>query len=123
MTDTVKIADALLPCPFCGGEAARETLPDDEFGNGGGDVIECTSCGASSHVEFGRKENLTSAWNARTPTPQGEAQPVEAGVRCNQCGWEGDEEDLIATLCAVDGEPCTRSGATATSSAPSSGCS
>lgn len=28
-------------------------------------MIECTGCGASSHVEFGFKENLVSVWNAR----------------------------------------------------------
>lgn len=27
-------------------------------------------------------------------------------VRCNQCGWQGIEDELIATLCADDGEPC-----------------
>lgn len=55
----------LKPCPFCGGEAQRFTLPEDEFGNGGGDVITCSRCQASSHVEFGRKENLVDRWNHR----------------------------------------------------------
>lgn len=58
---------ALLPCPFCGGEPKRITLgPDDGPDNFGGDVISCTRCGASSHVEFGYKENLVSHWNTRT---------------------------------------------------------
>ena len=60
----------LLPCPFCEGEAKRFTIqePGDNFG---GDVIQCMGvCGASSHVEFGRKENLVSLWNTRaTPLP------------------------------------------------------
>lgn len=59
----------LKPCPFCGGEAIRHNFPDDEYGNAGGDVIECSVCLASSHVEFGFKENLVSAWNRRTPDP------------------------------------------------------
>jgi len=63
MTD--ETTQALLPCPFCGGEALRFTLPEDGFGNGGGDVITCTRCEASSHVEFGRKENLVDRWNTR----------------------------------------------------------
>jgi len=60
----------LEPCPFCGGGAERLTLDDAE--NFGGDVITCTRCQASSHVEFGRKENLVSAWNTRfkRPTPR-----------------------------------------------------
>lgn len=53
----------LKPCPFCGGEAERITLEDRE--NFGGDVITCTKCQASSHVEFGRKENLVNSWNRR----------------------------------------------------------
>ena len=61
MTDETK----LLPCPFCGGEAKQRTLTEDEFGNEGADVIECSQCCASSHIEFGRKENLVSAWNTR----------------------------------------------------------
>lgn len=56
---------ALRPCPFCDGEARRITIGDDEPSNTGGDVIVCTECGASSHVEFGRKENLVSCWNRR----------------------------------------------------------
>lgn len=56
-------------CPFCGGDAIRHNLPDDEYGNSGGDVIECSACLASSQVEFGFKENLVSAWNRRTPDP------------------------------------------------------
>lgn len=55
----------LKPCPFCGGEAKRMTIGEDEPNNAGGDVIVCTRCQASSHVEFGRKENLVSRWNTR----------------------------------------------------------
>jgi len=60
----------LLPCPFCGGEAKRVTI-EEKGDNFGGDVIACTGiCGASSHVEFGRKENLVSLWNTRMTTQQ-----------------------------------------------------
>lgn len=55
----------LLPCPFCGGEAERTTI-EEEGDNFGGDVITCKRCFASSHVEFGFKENIVSHWNTRT---------------------------------------------------------
>jgi Lar family restriction alleviation protein len=71
---TSEVTQALLPCPFCGGEAERFTLPEDEFGNGGGDVITCSRCQASSHVEFGRKENLVDRWNARLTAQSGESE-------------------------------------------------
>jgi Lar family restriction alleviation protein len=61
---TVRPGLELLPCPFCGGPAERFTI-EEEGDNFGGDVISCTKCGASSHVEFGRKENLVSVWNTR----------------------------------------------------------
>jgi Lar family restriction alleviation protein len=60
-----KIVEQLKPCPFCGGEAQRFTIGDDEPTNAGGDCISCAKCGASSHVEFGYKENLVSIWNTR----------------------------------------------------------
>lgn len=57
--------NGLMPCPFCGGKAHQLTIEQDDDPHFGGDVITCTECGASSHVEFGFKENLKSAWNSR----------------------------------------------------------
>ena len=59
----------LKPCPFCGGEAGI----DDDIEWEGGSVVCCNNCLASSRVEFGRKENLTSAWNTRVPDPRVQA--------------------------------------------------
>lgn len=71
--------EALAACPFCGGEAERFTI-QDEGDNFGGDVVCCKECGASSHVEFGRKENLVSCWNRRTPAARMLAgEPVDFG--------------------------------------------
>lgn len=57
----------LLPCPFCGGSAARLDIEAvDGEPNAGGSCIECTRCGACSPVHFDRKENLASSWNDRT---------------------------------------------------------
>lgn len=64
------MTDELKACPFCGGEAQRFTIGDDEPNNAGGDVICCTRCQASSHVEFGYKENLVSRWNTRAQTKE-----------------------------------------------------
>ncbi|MDR5006637.1 Lar family restriction alleviation protein [Citrobacter sedlakii] len=64
-----------MPCPFCGGKAHQLTIEQDDDPHFGGDVITCTECGASSHVEFGFKENLKSAWNSRAAMLHG-AGPV-----------------------------------------------
>ena len=77
----------LLPCPFCGGEARRMTLgPNDGPDNEGGDVIVCSGvCGASSHVEFGRKESLVSLWNGRTATRPAPDQPRDDAAQGREC--------------------------------------
>lgn len=53
----------LKACPFCGGEAERVTLKDEE--NFNGDVIVCQSCNSCSAVMFGEKEGLVDIWNSR----------------------------------------------------------
>jgi Lar family restriction alleviation protein len=58
----------LEPCPFCGGEAERLELTDED--NFGGSVICCKQCGASSSVHFDRKENLEDGWNRRVQAVQ-----------------------------------------------------
>ncbi|MBJ9110076.1 Lar family restriction alleviation protein [Citrobacter sp. FDAARGOS_156] len=69
-------ANGLMPCPFCGGKAHQLTIEQDNDPHFGGDVITCTECGASSHVEFGFKENLKSAWNSRATMLQAGNSPV-----------------------------------------------
>lgn len=86
MTDNRILDGGLKPCPFCGGKAERATLEDGE--NAGGDVIFCTGiCGASSHVEFGRKENLVSLWNTRTPQPAPDGDWVMVETRRADANW------------------------------------
>ncbi|EAP4557083.1 restriction alleviation protein, Lar family [Salmonella enterica] len=68
--------NGLLPCPFCGGKAQQLTIEQDNDPHFGGDVITCTECGASSHVEFGFKENLKSAWNSRSAMLEAGNSPV-----------------------------------------------
>ncbi len=79
----------LAPCPFCGGEAQRFTIGDSEPDNAGGDVITCTRCGASSHVEFGRKENLVSAWNTRSPDLLAMVEKLAALEKARPCVVNG----------------------------------
>lgn len=66
--------NGLLPCPFCSGKAKKITIENESDPCFGGDVITCMDCGASSHVEYGFKENLESSWNSRENTAP--AQPV-----------------------------------------------
>jgi len=82
----------LLPCPFCGGEAKRFTLQDEE--NFGGDVIACKSCDACSRVVFGEKEGLVEAWNRRATQPAA-GEPIHQWA--DQDLWmDGDEVDLAS---------------------------
>jgi Lar family restriction alleviation protein len=109
-TDPLKATDAgcveLKPCPFCKGEAKRLTIGDDEPNNAGGDVIVCTKCGASSHVEFGRKENLVSRWNTRAALSASGGDAAELAAadmreaviflsdRIDELDWSGGIEQL-----------------------------
>ncbi|OWQ97987.1 Lar family restriction alleviation protein [Sphingopyxis witflariensis] len=70
----------LLPCPFCGAPAERFTLGEGEPDNAGGDVITCTRCQASSHVEFGRKENLVDCWNTRATAVTSDLREALEGI-------------------------------------------
>lgn len=72
--------NGLLPCPFCGGKACQLTIEQDNDPHFGGDVITCTECGVSSHVEFGFKENLKSTWNSRAAMFRDLSQPVDPQI-------------------------------------------
>ncbi|QLV95596.1 Lar family restriction alleviation protein (plasmid) [Citrobacter freundii] len=74
------VVNGLMPCPFCGGKARQLTIEQDNDPHFGGDVITCTECGASSHVEFGFKENLKAAWNSRAFMLQFGNSPVSPGI-------------------------------------------
>ena len=98
--------NGLMPCPFCGGKAHQLTIEQDDDPHFGGDVITCTECWASSHVEFGFKENLKSAWNSRTAMLQAGNSPViqdgwqlvpkEPTEAMNKAGWAAmNEHDAI----------------------------
>ncbi|EHW9859817.1 DUF550 domain-containing protein [Salmonella enterica subsp. enterica serovar Poona] len=87
----------LLPCPFCGGKAHQITVERDEDPHFGGDVITCTECGAASHVEFGFKENLKSAWNSRAAMLK--TEPAPAPVMPAEL--HPDTQNLAADFCTA----------------------
>lgn len=68
--------EALLPCPFCGGEAKFGSVEGDpELPQTGGNYIECSNprCRATTCLVFPLKEDvtqeLTERWNLRAPAP------------------------------------------------------
>jgi Lar family restriction alleviation protein len=52
----------LLPCPFCGGEAEADGLPNYAY-------YMCKECGASSKT-CTTEENARAAWNRRVKLPE-----------------------------------------------------
>jgi Lar family restriction alleviation protein len=70
----------LLPCPFCGGEAATyKESRDERFGYRALNRVSCQSCGAQVHVNDPGDVNgwaidnampeAIAAWNRRAPPP------------------------------------------------------
>lgn len=71
----MRTMNRLLPCPFCGGEAAYGNVPDDcmpPHPDQGGHFICCTNaaCGASTNLRFAYGDDpkplLAEQWNRRT---------------------------------------------------------
>lgn len=77
--------EALEPCPFCGGEASRQDLTDDD--NAGGSCIACDRCGASSPVHFDRQENLYDSWNRRASSPPPKGGEADALAANEMATW------------------------------------
>lgn len=69
MTDTQKALDALLPCPFCGGEAGVERYGTPRAST----IISCLNCGC--RLESGETRRHGWAWNTRAAL---EAKAVDA---------------------------------------------
>lgn len=77
MTLSPESPGALLPCPFCGGEAATNTCKtsDREFirlnGRDTGYGVNCISCGTTTRgfgVGRATEAAAIAAWNRRVPT-------------------------------------------------------
>jgi predicted RNA-binding Zn-ribbon protein involved in translation (DUF1610 family) len=65
MTEPIEAA-ALLPCPFCGGEATIERKGSVRQSN----IVACTECGC--RLESGDVFNPASRWNSRRPAASGD---------------------------------------------------
>lgn len=63
---------ALLPCPFCGGEAERDKV---RFGYPPSYWVKCANCGSST-TAYSNAEAADRSWDTRTPASrtQGETQ-------------------------------------------------
>ncbi len=93
----------LLPCPFCGGEAAfvrNEECGDDgePHENFGGEWVECAKCRACTNIRFPLMESvkplLAEQWNRR------------AGMDSARLDWlDRDDIELIFTTDSKTGEP------------------
>jgi Lar family restriction alleviation protein len=89
MTDS-QAPEALLPCPFCGGEGEMSYYALAKNPAPAGHFIECTTCAASGEyakiqgempdrVEFAQARAI-AAWNRRAPSPIPPA-PSMVGLR------------------------------------------
>jgi hypothetical protein len=98
--------DALVPCPFCGGDAAFGEVGGDGD-DAGGEFIQCANsdCGASSALIFPLmddvRDQLRERWNRRPRkrdnpclTSLAEGEPCKPDAenlrRCTICGFVVD---------------------------------
>lgn len=67
----------LLPCPFCGGEAAFESIDyaDHSMKTCGCHNEDCI--GYQSITKFATKREAAKAWNTRTPSPAATVSKIE----------------------------------------------
>ena len=85
------MAETLLPCPFCGGDAKEFTGEDAAPHRW---TVECDSCGA--HVGSDTRHKARAKWNRRAERTchllyfdDGEGYPPN--VQCSACGGWLDE--------------------------------
>lgn len=97
MTDEPTLADALLPCPFCGDTHATTTYTRD------GRLAVCTSCGSKSgnyyHGPANRPsadERAIAAWNTRA-APAGDKDATIARLTAERDKWRNDCLDANAS--------------------------
>lgn len=63
---TKPINDELKPCPFCGGEAEKDTWVECNSCDSNCDTVSCSECGA--RVCRNIESNATELWMRRVPT-------------------------------------------------------
>lgn len=72
MTHTSTEQSELLPCPFCGGHAETDFIPEHYSY-----AIECHSIGCAARVIKETAAEAVAAWNRRAPASQGRV-PLDA---------------------------------------------
>ena len=77
--------DELLPCPFCGGEAALRDLAGWEV------ICKNMQCGANHLSDDPSKEGAVKAWNTRSPQLRTDGELVRVTVTQRR----GDDEEQI----------------------------
>lgn len=91
MTDLTKRDDALLPCPFCGGEASK--IPDPNHSTGW--EVGCFSgkCDVEPHVWAVHLKTAAMQWNTRALPAVDPAAIREAALfQAADLAWQQHEE-------------------------------
>lgn len=79
MTDLIKRNDALLPCPFCGGEASK--IPDADHSTGWAVGCFTGKCDLEPYVWAVHLETAAMQWNTRALLATNPAAIREAALR------------------------------------------
>lgn len=82
MTEKDKTTDALLPCPFCDGDAYIDSIPKPNWGIDRETTVwvECRTCGATN-VPSRKEEHAITTWNTRVSTPTPASSDIERKVK------------------------------------------
>ena len=105
------MSNTLLPCPFCGGEAAECDIKQS-FANG---WVGCQRCRCFMDFVKNGKPFAIAAWNRRAdavPAVRGEwdytikkgsCMDYSVTAKCSKCGWDWFSKDGVGNYSAVFG--------------------
>lgn len=102
MTDRELAGCALLPCPFCGGEA-RLTISGNSY-SGHKCVVRCQGCryqrtdAALRNSESWLRGTAIAAWNRRTPSSDGDGRDAERYRRWRLLAASGTMSEAVCEM-------------------------